>query len=134
MGHQHLGTLPGSLKWRQVVDLIGGGANVQDIAAATSAAAESQLGEASDDLAVKHSTWLLTQIPIAARSDKFGPELRRLGLRVSNAPTLSEIIVAMGVAIDREVGRTGGRTDVSTAPGSSSYCAPPSHTFEARSK
>lgn len=112
MGHQHLGTLPGSLKWRQVVDLIGGGAHVQDVAAATSAAAESQLGDASDDLAIKHSIWLLTQIPIAARSDHFAAELRRLGLQVSDAPTLSEITIAMSVAIDREVGRTGGRTDL----------------------
>ena len=71
MGHQHLGTLPGSLKWRQVVGLIGGGANVQDVAAATSAAAESQMVDASDDPAVKHSVWLLTQIPTAARGDDF---------------------------------------------------------------
>lgn len=112
MGHQHLGVLPGSLKWRQIVDLIGGGANVADVAAATSAAAESQLGDASDDPAVKHSFWLLTQILIAARTKDFGAELRERGLQVSDSPTLSELTVAMSDAIDREIRRSGGRTDL----------------------
>src|SRR5437764_14636555 len=102
MGHQHLGTLPGTLKWRQLVELISDGASVQDVAAAASAAAESQMADASDDPAVKHSVWLLTQIPIAARADDFVAGLRSLGLGVPNAPNLSEILVAMSIAVDRE--------------------------------
>jgi hypothetical protein len=112
MGHQHLGTLPGSRKWRQVVHLISGGADVQDVAAATSAAAEQQMADASNDPAVKHAVWLLTQIPTAARKDNFASELRRLGLRVSDSPSLLEIATAMTDAVDRYVGKTGGRTDL----------------------
>jgi hypothetical protein len=112
VGHQHLGTLPGSLKWQQVVHLIGGGADVAAVAAATSAAAENQMADASNDVAVKRAVWLLTQIPIAARKDDFASELKALGLPIGDRPTLFEVSTAMMDAIDQYVGRTGGRTDL----------------------
>lgn len=112
MGHQHLGTLPQSRKWRHVVQLISGGADVQEVAAATSAAAEQQMVDAANDPAVKHAVWLLTQIPTAARNEDFASELRKLGLQVSERPTLLEIASALNKAVDRYVARTGGRTDV----------------------
>ncbi len=112
MGHQHLGRLPGSRKWRQVIDLISGGADVEDVAAATSKAAESQMIDASNDPAVQHAVWLLTQIPIAARQENFATELRKLGLQVGNRPSLIEVVTAMTEAVDRHVARVGGRTDL----------------------
>jgi hypothetical protein len=112
MGHQHLGTLPRSRKWRQVVHLISGGADVEDVAAATSAAAEQQMADASNDPAVKRAVWLLTQIPPAARKEDLALELRKLDLRISGAPTLMEIASALSDAIDRHLARTGGRTDL----------------------
>jgi hypothetical protein len=112
MGHQHLGTLPRSRRWREVVHLVSGGANVQNVAAATSAAAEQQMLDASDDPAVKHAVWLLTQIPTAARKEDFAVELRKLGFRISDRPTLLEVATAMNGAVDRYVAKKGGRTDV----------------------
>jgi hypothetical protein len=112
MGHQHLGTLPTSRKWRQVVELISGGADIKDVAAATSAAAENQMTDASNDPAVRQAIWLLTQIPIAARQEDFASQLRKLGLIVSDTPTLIEVATAMADAVDRHVGRSGGRTDL----------------------
>lgn len=112
MGHQHLGRLSRSRKWRQVVALINGGAEVRDVAAATSAAAESQMIDASGDAVVRHAVWLLTQIPIAARNPEFSSELKKAGLKVSEQPTLVEIAAAMVDAIDRHVEGTGGRTDL----------------------
>ena len=95
MGHQRLGRLPGARKWQQVVDLISGGADVSLIAAATSAASETSMIDASNDPAVKRAVWLLTQIPIAARKADFSTELRKLGLRVGNQPTLIEVVTAL---------------------------------------
>jgi hypothetical protein len=112
MGHQHLGTLPQSRRWRQVVDLIGAGGNVQDVAAATSIAAEQQMSDASNDTAVKYSVWLLTQIPTAAAKDDFGFELSKLGLVVGEGPTLLDIVTAVSGAIDRHLARQGRRTDL----------------------
>ena len=112
MGHQHLGTLPRSKKWRDVIDLISGGADIQHVAAATSHAAERQIINASNDPAVTRAFWLLTQIPLAARTEDFPGELTRLGIAVGDAPTLIEIATAMGSAIDEHVARMRGRTDL----------------------
>jgi hypothetical protein len=75
-------------------------------------AAEQQMSDASDDPTVKHSLWLLTQIPTAAAKDDFALELRKLGLLVGHGPTLMEIGTALSSAIDTHIARTGGRTDL----------------------
>lgn len=111
MGHQHLMNIPKSKEWRQVVALIGGGALLEDIAAATSRAVERSMIEAADDRTVRQAFFLLTQLPLAARSDDFVAELRRLGLAVGDQPTLIEIGSAMMDAIDRFTSRVGQRTD-----------------------
>ena len=55
---------------------ISGGADVQDIAAATfeQQPAEDQMADASSDAAVKNAVRLLTQIPTAARKEDFASE------------------------------------------------------------
>jgi hypothetical protein len=112
MGHQHLGRLPRSRKWQAVIGLISDGSSAVEVAAATAAAAEGELAEASNDPAVRRSVWLLTQIPIAARADDFGAELRKLGLATRNAPTLEDIGSALMKAIDIHVDERGRRTDI----------------------
>jgi hypothetical protein len=111
MGHQRLGSLPQSKKWRHVVALISGGADIDDIAAATSAAAELSMMAAANDPSVRTAFFLLTQIPLAARGQHFVPELRALGLKLSDQPSLVEIVSALADAVDRQARRTGARTD-----------------------
>lgn len=111
MGHQHLLNLPKTREWRAVVELLVGGADVAAIAAATSQAAEKSMIEASADPAVRHSFFLLTQIPIAAGNADFVRALRRLGLRVSDEPSLVDLGIAMMGAIDSFITRQGIRTD-----------------------
>jgi hypothetical protein len=113
MGHQRLGRLPQSRKWHHVVELISGGADVRNIAAAVSAAAERSMIDAAKDPVVRAAVYLLTQIPLAARKDNFVSELRTLGLRVSDRPSLVEIVSALTDAVDRQVRSVGGRTDFS---------------------
>jgi hypothetical protein len=55
-------------KWQQVINLISGGADVRDVASATSVAAERSLERAGGDPILRHAFWLLTQIPLAARA------------------------------------------------------------------
>jgi hypothetical protein len=111
MGHQRLGKLPQSRKWRHVVELISGGADVHDIAAAVSAAAERSMIDAADDPAARAAFYLITQIPLAARKEHFVSELRTLGLRLSDRPSLMEIVSALADAVDRQVRSADGRTD-----------------------
>jgi hypothetical protein len=54
----------------------------------------------------------LTQIPTAARKEDFASELRKLGLRIGERPTLIEVAAAMTAAVDRHVAKIGGRTDL----------------------
>jgi hypothetical protein len=111
MGHQRLGSLPTSKKWRHVVELISGGADVGEVAAAASAAAELSMNAAAGDPAVRAAFFLLTQIPLAARKEHFAPELRTLGLKLSDQPSLVEIVSALADAVDRQARSKAGRTD-----------------------
>jgi hypothetical protein len=112
VGHKHLIRIPATKKWNQVVELLAGGADLETIAAAAAEAAESSLPKASKDPALVRAFWLLTQIPLAARTQDFGGSLRRLGVETGPSPGLVEVVGAFTAAIDRHVGRTGGRTDL----------------------
>jgi hypothetical protein len=112
MGHQHLGTLPASRRWSNVIALIGGSANFREIAAATAASAEQELLHASGDTGAVFSFWFLTQIPAAARDEEFGRRLRDIGMLVGDAPTLIEIGTALMSAIDNEIAAEGMRSDL----------------------
>jgi hypothetical protein len=110
MGHIRLGRLPRPRKWQQVVALLGGSAPLADVAAASAAAAESGLRLAHADPALGHSFWLLTQIPLAARSGDFVASLDKLGVRAGAEPTLIAIVGAFSEAVDRHLRRIGGRS------------------------
>jgi hypothetical protein len=112
MGHLRLGDLPRTRKWRQVVGLIEGGAGTAQVANATISAAERGLNLAGDDDGLVETIWLLTQLPLAARSDDFAGALRGAGLDVAGAPTLMEVVGALSDAIDRRLAKNGGRTDL----------------------
>lgn len=111
MGHQHLGRLSRSKEWQQVIGLIRAGADVASIAAATSEAAERSMIDASKDEGVRHAFFLLTQLPLAARTADFPNALANLGLNVKADPTLVEITTALMSAIDRHVALSHARSD-----------------------
>ncbi len=112
MGHVRLGNLPRTRKWRDVVALIQGGAGTVQLANATISAAEQGLRLAAEDKGLVETIWLLTQIPLAARSDDFAASLRNAGLNVSDAPSLMEVVGALSDAIDSRLANNGGRTDL----------------------
>lgn len=112
MGHVRLGRLPGTRKWEQVVGLLSDGADLESIAAASSDAGEASLARAPKDPAFARAFWLLTQIPLAARRDDFGKELRELGLPVGNDPGLFDVVAAFSEAVDRSARDAGGRSDL----------------------
>src|SRR5438874_11880923 len=80
MGHQRLGTLPRSKLWTKVVELIDHRAGVEEVAAATSLAAEQSMIDASQDAVVRHTFYLLAKILLAPRKQDFEVALRGLGL------------------------------------------------------
>jgi hypothetical protein len=82
------------------------------LANATISAAEKGLDFAGKDTGLVETIWLLTQLPLAARSEDFTGALRQTGLQVSNTPTLMEVVGAFSDAIDSRLAMNGGRTDL----------------------
>jgi hypothetical protein len=111
MGHIRLGELPRTRKWEQVVELIKRDGDAPAIAAAALDAAEKGFQKAADDEGLGRATWLLTQIPLAARDLNFVDRLRALGVTVEGAPGLAELVGAFTDAIDAQMRRAGGHTD-----------------------
>ena len=112
MGDEHLGILRSSRKWRHVVDLIRTDGDAAAIATATMDAADKGFRAAADDEGVIHATWLLAQLPIAARSPDFVKALNDLGLAVGSSPGIFDLVGAFTDAVDAHMLETGRPTDL----------------------
>lgn len=111
MGHTRLGELPRTRPWRDVVGLIAEGAGVSQVAGATITAAERGLNLASGDKALVETVFLLSQLPLAARSDDFVGALRAAGMDVPDSPGVMDVVAAFSEAVDARV-TSGSRTDL----------------------
>jgi hypothetical protein len=112
VGHVRLKHLPATRKWNAVVALLAEGADVETVAQASDLAAARALQRAKDDPAVGYSLWLLTQIPLAARSPDYLAAVRALRLSIGSEPTLLEIVAGLSNAVDEAVLGLAGRTDL----------------------
>lgn len=101
MGHIHLGVLPNTKKWRDVVDLIASEANFDHVVSASAHAAEKDLAKAPQDPLFVETVRLLAMLPQAAKRDDFGRALRDLGIAVRDEPDLVHILTATGHSLDR---------------------------------
>ena len=112
MGHIRLGRMPTSRRWRQVVELLRLGGTVPELAAATAHAAESDLKSAKGDPTLAYTVWLLTQLPLAARSPRFAVRLGELGFDVGAEQSLLGLIAGLSKAVERHVSGSLHRTDL----------------------
>ena len=103
MGHQRLGRLPATRNWRAVIALITEGSDAANIAAATAEAAEGSLRAAAKDPTLRDVFFLLTQIPLAARSSDFAQALYDLDIVTVSQPNLIEIVTALTETLDRKM-------------------------------
>lgn len=113
MGHLRLGQLPASKRWKQVIELLRVGGSTADLAAATAQAAESELQSAKTDPALAYTVWLLTQLPLAARSRHFAARLGELGFEAGADASVLHLVAGLSNAIDRNVADRPDRTDLS---------------------
>lgn len=112
MGHIHLGVLPTSKKWHDVVDLLASGAATEAVVAASARAAENDFLAAVRDPVFVEAMRLLLSIPLAARSPDFADALRAAGLDIGNEVGVFSLVQSAMMRLD-EVGRTQGhRTDL----------------------
>lgn len=111
MGHIRLGRLPATRPWKKVVALLESGADVAALADATALAAENELRSAQGDPALAYTVWLLTQLPLAARSGRFAEDLRSLGFDAGAEQSVSALVSGFSMAVDRNVADRSDRTD-----------------------
>jgi hypothetical protein len=126
VGHNRLGRLPQTRKWRDVVSLIGDGAPVGAVAGSTLTAADSELAramgvdrdaseglaDAPNDAGLVHAFWLLTQVALAARAANFEQALRAVGLEVPDSPTLFDVTSAFATTVHDATWREGRPSDI----------------------
>src|SRR6478736_1049972 len=93
MGHNRIGRLPRTLRWRQVVQLLGKPTlDASAVARATALAAEMRLRKLSNDPALVHCFWILTSLATAARQPDFVQALAEIGIDTrSDEPILGFI-------------------------------------------
>lgn len=111
MGHIRLGKLPAGKKWTQVVELLRVGGSVAELAAATADAAEKELDNAKGDPTLAYTVWLLTQLPLAARSSQYHERLSELGFSPSADQSILALVAGFAQAVDSNTDRHG-RTDL----------------------
>lgn len=113
MGHKRLyGPLPNTAPWRKVVSLLAEDGDVAAIATSTSLAAQRGIDLAQVDEGLKHTFWLLSQVVLAARQDRFRATLQDLGVPVSSEPSVLSIVAGFTDAVDKHLRRTQARTDI----------------------
>lgn len=111
MGHVRLGKLRTSRKWSQVVALLDRNADVAEIADAVAAAAEDELFSARGDPVLASTVWLLTQLPLAARSQRFAAELVGLGFTPGSEQSLLSVVAGLSRAVDSQISSNLPRSD-----------------------
>lgn len=113
MGHIRLGTLPQTLAWKTVVQLIADGADVAQIADATLQAADKALARMAKDAGFNETVWLLTQLGIAAKKDNPAAHLESVGLKLSSHTSIAEVATAIRAALDQQMSKAGRNSDAS---------------------
>jgi hypothetical protein len=111
MGHIRLKRLPTSRPWNAVVDLLRSGASTAELAGAIANAAESELASAKGDPGLGYAIWLLTQLPLAARSGNFPARLVELGFNTGAEQSAFSLVAGFSQAVDRNVAGRAHRTD-----------------------
>jgi hypothetical protein len=112
MGHIHLGRLPRTQSWNAVVALLRSGASAREIATATAIAAENSLAASASDPGLRHAFWLLTQLPLAARSTDFTERLSQLGMGTGKEPSLLTLAAELQRSIDARIRNARAKTDL----------------------
>jgi hypothetical protein len=112
MGHIRLGRLPETKRWEQVIALLRVGGSIGDLAAATAHAAETELQSATSDPGLAYTVWLLTQLPLAARTPQFRERLAELGFEAGAEQSLLGLVAGFSVAVDRNVAGRNNQTDL----------------------
>jgi hypothetical protein len=86
-----------------VVELLRVGGSVVDLAGAVADATEIELDRAKGDPGLGYTTWLLTQLPLAARMPNFSARLGELGFERGAEQSVFSLVASFSKAVDRNL-------------------------------
>ncbi len=112
MGHNHLAKFPNTRPWNAIVEKLVAGAPAEEIAGATASAAERVFAHAANDKGFQSAFFLLTQLPLAARSPEYLARMRELGVHTGPDVGLLALGAAFQEALDRSSAQTKRKTDL----------------------
>lgn len=123
MGHTRLGSIPKSRKWKEVVATLAEGAfqsekkllqeEIELIALKALDAAAVGLGRALDDIGLRYTFYILTQLALSSREGNWQEKLLEHNIDISNANSTFDVISEIQIAIDDYISEKGRATDVS---------------------
>jgi hypothetical protein len=112
MGHQKIGRPPETRKWKEVVALLLESASAELVASKTFDAADSALRQAGNDPAIGMIFYLLTQLPLAARSPDPSDAFWQLGFKVRDISSPEALCSGLLQVIDGQLAQQGWRSDI----------------------
>lgn len=112
MGHIRLGALSQSKKWREVVELLGSNASLEEIAEASARASERDLARASNDASFQFISKLLIELPLLARSPGFYESLEDMGFAPNATDSVPKLLSEISSTIDRNAFDLGQSSDL----------------------
>lgn len=128
MGHQRLGNIPKTQKWKTVVSKVagsgGGGSggsasggtlvnDIDSVAAEILDVAEQGLNAAINDPGLRFTFYILTQLVLAARQVEWQTEVGALGIQLSDTSGIFDLTSEVQGVIDDHMQGMGRRSDIS---------------------
>jgi len=122
MGHTRLGDLPHSQKWKAVVAAMSSAdfldqqrrsQEMERIAVGVLDAAQTGLDKAIEDIGLRRTFYLLTQLVLAARESDWRNRLGTVGIEMAEGDSTFELTAKIQDAIDDYVSAHGRPTDIS---------------------
>jgi len=104
MGHNRIGRLPRTLRWRQVVSLLDEPSlDASAVARASSLAAEVRLRRLANDPTLVHCFWILTRLATAARQPDFANALAEIGIEARPDEPILGFVARVAEQVRNEV-------------------------------
>jgi hypothetical protein len=112
VGHDRLGRLPKTRRWKKVIELLRITDDPGRIADATSQAAEKGLKWAGQDRGVADVLFLLMKTVYAAREENFSEALAKQNVSVPQQASLLDVVAGFDRALNQKLRANGHRSDL----------------------
>ena len=112
MGHIYLGALPRTYRWKEVIELLKSGADLNDLADASFFAAHSGLQRVPNDAGFLSTVNSIFELAAAAREKDVSGALENAGIPREHQSTSFDVLVAVSNKVTDDLKHTADRSDI----------------------